>query len=255
MHRPPRISRPSRSLHPYRKLAAAAIACALGTAAAQDMVFTPAPNGSVVIETPAAAPALRVQPSGAVQLPGLPAAPSTLTSTVCHDANGVLGRCDPAVVGGQQGAQGPQGPQGPQGVQGPPGAQGLPGQTGPQGPAGQNGAVGATGPAGPKGDPGNAGSGVVGLAETRHGCFGPSGTPVSGAGYAVAPANGNYTVTFNPALGTGAYTLLMDARTNTGRALAVVTSGDVTSGLVFTPGWLAADGPETIARICFMLAR
>jgi hypothetical protein len=95
----------------------------------------------------------------------------------------------------------------------------------------------------------------VGLAETRHGCFSAAATPVSGAGYAVALANGIYSVTFNPALGAGNYTLLMDARTSTGRALAVTTGGDVTTALTFAPGWLAADGPETIARICFMLAR
>ena len=48
---------------------------------------------------------------------------------------------------------------------------------------------------------------------------------------------------------------MVDARTSTGRALAVTDSGDLATGMVLTPGWLAADGPETIARICFMLAR
>ena len=71
----------------------------------------------------------------------------------------------------------------------------------------------------------------------------------------MALASGTYTVTFTPALGAGNYTLLLDARTSSGRALAVATAGDVVAGLRFTPGWLAADGPETIARICFMLAR
>lgn len=70
----------------------------------------------------------------------------------------------------------------------------------------------------------------------------------------MALSGGAYTTTFNPPLGAGNYTLLLDARTSTGRALAVTTTGDVNTGMVFTPGWLDAGG-ETIARICFMLAR
>lgn len=244
MHRTPRI---------HRTLAAAAAALALGTAWAQDMTFTPAANGAVVIEAPAGTPALRVQPSGAVQLPGLPATAATLTTAVCHDAAGTLGRCDAAALAG---SQGPAGPAGPAGATGPTGATGATGATGPTGPAGANGATGATGATGPKGDPGTGGgASVVGLAETRHGCFSADRTVLSGAGYTVTLNGSTYTTTFDPALSTGAYTLLLDARTSTGRALAVTTGGDRTTTLTFTPGWLAADGPETIARICFMLAR
>ena len=93
----------------------------------------------------------------------------------------------------------------------------------------------------------------MGLAEARHGCFKADKTITSGADYTVAQSGANYTVTFSPALGAGNYTLMLDARTSTGRALAVTESGNPAAGLVLTPGWLEAT--ESIARICFMLAR
>ena len=335
---------------------AAALTLIAGTAAAapEDMTLTPATNGAVVIQTPAATPALRVQPTGAVQLPQLPGAtPGAATDKpVCHDASGTLLPCDPTAIGtpGPTGASGMStlvsptaepagancatggvrlqygldangngaldagelnaaltryvcnGAQGPQGVQGVQGAAGTPGAAGTAGTAGANGKSslvlstaeapgancstggvrlqygldangngvldagevnatryvchGAQGPQGIQGIQGPAGTGgVTGLAEVRHGCFAADRSVISGTGYAVAVNNGVYTVTFTPALGAGNYTLMLDARTSTGRALAVTTGGDVNAGLTFTPGWLAADGPETIARICFVLAR
>ena len=275
--------------------AASALSCALPAAAA-DMTFTPAPGSGVVIDSSAGTPALRVQPTGEVQVPGLLGTPAAGSAAVCHDANGTLGRCDPTALAG---TPGPLGPAGPAGDTGPAGAVGVAGPTGAAGtkgltarvassvePIGANcatggvrlaqgldtndngtldageitqtsyvcngaqGAVGATGPQGP------AGATLTGLAEVRHGCFNKDAVAVSGAGYSVAKdAGGTFAVSFAPALGAGDYTLLLDARTSTGRALAVNTTGDVNTGMVFTPGWLAADGPETIARICFMLAR
>ena len=256
---------------------AAALTLIAGTAAAapEDMTLTPATNGAVVIQTPAATPALRVQPTGAVQLPQLPGAtPGAATDKpVCHDASGTLLPCDPTAIG----------------TPGPTGASGMSTLVSPTAePAGANCATGgvrlqygldangngaldagevnaaltryvcngAQGPQGIQGIQGPAGTGgVTGLAEVRHGCFAADRSVISGTGYAVAVNNGVYTVTFTPALGAGNYTLMLDARTSTGRALAVTTGGDVNAGLTFTPGWLAADGPETIARICFVLAR
>lgn len=272
-------------------------------AGATDMSFTPATGSAVVINTDAGAPALRVEPSGAVQVPGLPGTAATLTTAVCHDAGGVLGRCDPAALAGPQGPQGPQGPAGPAGTTGSAGAPGAPGAPGTPGadgkpalvatttePAGANCATGGVrmqwgldangngtldtgevnaaltryvcnGPQGPRGLDGPQGpqgpagaGGVTGLAEVRHGCFQANASVTSGSGYTAALNAGVYTVTFAPALGAGSYTLMLDARTSTGRALAITTGGDVDTGLTFIPGWLDAGG-ETIGRICFMLAR
>lgn len=89
----------------------------------------------------------------------------------------------------------------------------------------------------------------------RHGCFGADRTTLSGTDYAVALNGGTYTVTFTPALGAGAYSLLVDARTSTGRALAVTDGAAPPPASPSPPGWLAQDGPETITRICFLLAR
>lgn len=90
----------------------------------------------------------------------------------------------------------------------------------------------------------------------RHGCFNGADTPavISGAGYTVIKVGRSFNVSFTPAVGTGSYTVLLDGRTSTGRALAITASGSVDTSLTFTPGWLDADG-ETINRICFMLAR
>lgn len=88
----------------------------------------------------------------------------------------------------------------------------------------------------------------------RHGCFDSGGAVQSGSGYSVSASAGAYTLSFNPAPGAGSYTVLLDGRTSTGRALALSTSGSVGTGLTLTPGWLDAGG-ETITRICFMLVR
>ena len=267
--------------HLYRTTAlafAASTLLATLPAGAADMIFTPSTGSGVVVESTPGTPALRVQPTGAVQLPLLPGSTPANGTPVCHDAGGALMACDTSAF---TGTPGPKGDPGVDGINGAPGAAGkdavltitpepagancaaggqkveagVQGGTtqiryicnGLQGPAGPQ---GATGPVGPGG-----GAGVLGLTETRHGCFKADRTIVSGTGYTVAQNGGSYTITFNPALGTGNYTLMVDARTSTGRALAVTDSGDLATGMVLTPGWLAADGPETIARICFMLAR
>lgn len=268
---------------------AALVAGASFTSAAADMVLTPAPASAVVLQSAGGSDALRVLPSGAIQLPGVPATPASGTAAVCHDAQGTLVRCDPAALAG---TQGPAGPAGPQGVAGPAGPAGA---TGPRGNAwlvkasaeaaggncatgGQrldfgmdananntldageisgtsyvcNGVQGLQGVQGPKGDPGTGG--VTGLTEARHGCFDGSGTVLSGTGFTIAAAGSAYTATFSPAPGAGTYSLFLDGRTSTGRALALTASGTPAAGITMTAGWLDAGG-ETVQRICFMLAR
>lgn len=258
-------------------------------AGAADMTLTPAVGSATVIQSAAGAAALRVQSNGEVQLPGIAATPATGTTAVCHDANGTLGRCDPAALAGTQGPAGPAGPAGPQGIPGPAGVQGPKGDAwlvkataeaaGANCAAGGqrldvgkdangnsvldageisstsyacNGAQGVQGIQGLQGPPGAGG--VTGLAEVRHGCFDAVGTVVSGSGYSVGVAPGVYTVSFNPAVGAGNYSLMLDGRTSTGRALALASGGNPGSGITLAPGWLDAGG-ETISRICFMLAR
>jgi len=48
--------------------------------------------------------------------------------------------------------------------------------------------------------------------------------------------------------------VLVDGRSNTGRALALTSGGNPVTGLTLLPGWMDADG-ETIQSICFMVAR
>lgn len=82
------------------RLALLALAATVsGTALAADITMTPPPGGNVVINAAPATPAVVVQPSQQVKLPGLPSAP-VYTGGVCHDATGTLGRCDPAAPGG-----------------------------------------------------------------------------------------------------------------------------------------------------------
>lgn len=261
-----------------------------GTAVhAADMTLTPAAGGAVVIQSPAGAAAVRVQAGGDVQLPGIVATPATGTTAVCHDANGTLGRCDPSALAGTQGPVGPAGPAGPQGATGPAGAQGVKGDawmvkataevagancaTGGQRldvgkdanannvlDAGEisstsyacNGAQGTQGIQGLQGPPGAGG--VSGLTEVRHGCFDAAGNVTSGTGFSAGLASGVYTVSFNPAVGAGTYSLMLDGRTSTGRALALASGGNPGAGITLTPGWVDAGG-ESISRICFMLAR
>jgi hypothetical protein len=224
------------------------LAAALSLAApawAADMVLTPAANGNVVIESTPGNAALSVQSNGTVQLPGLPGSAATLTNLVCRDASGNLGNCDPNTASGAAGAVGPQGPAGPAGPKGDTGAAGA---TGPAGPTGATGPQGPIGPMGPQGPAGSGGA-AVGLAEVRHGCFNASGA-LTGSGYSVA---GGFTVTFATAMGSGNYSLLLDGRTSTGRALALTVGSIGAGGFTVAPGWLDAGG-ESIARICFLAA-
>lgn len=211
---------------------------------AQDMVFTPATNGSLVLQTPAANTALRIDASGNVLLPLLPAA--SAAQLLCRNSNGAVIACAPEAI--------PAGPTGPQGLQGPQGIQGTQGPVGPTGAAGAQGVPGPAGPQGPQGIPGPAGStsSILGLSEVRHGCFTPPHTVTSGAGYAITTTNNAYTITFDPAPTAGQYTILLDGRTSTGRALALTRtlSNNI---LTLQAGWLDAD--ETVASICFTLLR
>lgn len=382
-----------------RLLLAAALAAALpaGIACAADMTFTPASNSNVIIYSAPNMPAVRVQPTGEVQLPGLPGTPASGTSGVCHDANGTLQRCDPAALAGPagpqgaQGSQGPTGPMGPQGPEGPPGVQGVQGAAGSQGATGADGAAGAnganghsaliaisleapgahcadggqklevgvdangngslepdeiepaqtsylcngakgdTGATGAKGDTGATGqAGAVGANGTNgangqpgadgqsavltmaaepagancanggqrinygvgssvqtsyvcngangangsngglsgvvHGCF--SDDPASGIGNATGtgysqisknPAGPTYTISFSTAFANAAYTVLLDGRTATGRALALsvpATTGKTAAQLQLARGWLEADSEAAQPlSICFMLAQ
>ena len=261
-------------------------------AGAADMTLTPSAGSATIIQSAAGAAAVRVQPNGDVQLPGIAATPAAGTTAVCHDANGTLGRCDPAALAGVQGPAGSTGPAGPQGTTGATGATGAQGGKGDAwlvkataeaagancATGGQrldfgfdssangalepgevtrtsyvcNGAQGAQGVQGLKGDPGVGG--VTGLEEVRHGCFNASAGVQSGSGYAVALSGSTYTVTFSPVPGAGNYTLLLDGRTSTGRALALTSGGTLNTGVTIAPGWLDAGG-ETVQRICFMVAR
>lgn len=277
----------SRSAHALAVLVALGGVSTLAVAA--DMTLTPAAGSATVIQSAAGAAALRVQSNGEVQLPGIAATPAAGITAVCHDANGTLGRCDPAALAG---TQGPAGPAGPAGATGPQGAAGV------QGPKGDawmvnatteavgancasggyrldvgkdanannaldageitstryacNGAQGVQGVQGIQGPPGAGG--VSGVTEVHHGCFDAAGTVASGSGYSVALASGVYTVSFSPAVGAGNYSLMLDGRTSTGRALALASGGNPSAGITLTPGWLDAGG-ETIQRICFWLAR
>ncbi len=140
------------------------LACAAtsGIAIAADVTMTPPGGGKVMIESAAGEPALIVAPGREVRLPGLPSS-AIYPGLVCHDADGVLGQCDPAATAGPVGPMGPPGPTGDVGPSGPVGPQGEPGPAGPigptgaAGPQGDAGPVGPSGAAGPPGDQGPAG--------------------------------------------------------------------------------------------------
>ena len=165
---------------------------------------------------------------------------------------GQVGPVGPVGPMGPAGAMGSQGVPGPVGAQGPVGPQGVAGPTGAAGPTGLTGATGSQGPAGATGATGPAGSGINGLTEARHGCFNGAGTVLRGTGFTVAVSANVYTVTYGSAMGNATYTVMMDARTNSGRSLAMGTTSSTTSA-VFTVGWLEAT--ESVASICFMAAR
>lgn len=221
-------------------------------AVAADISLTPPPGGGVVINSSANTPALKIDPSG-VQLPGLPTAPATFPSVVCHDSTGVLGGCDPATTAGPQGVPGPAGVQGPRGDAGAAGAAGAEGPKGDKGDSGATGPVGPQGPAGPQGAAGAPGASLTGAAEIRQGCFASNGTVVSGSNYTVA-ANGKiFTVTFNPVFAGTPFTVLADGRASNGRALALTWGATTAAGMVLTAGWV--DPNESITSICFIAAR
>ncbi len=217
-----------------------------GPAVGADITFTPPPGGGVVLNSSAGTPGLRVGPSG-VQLPALPASPPTLSSIVCHDGSGGLGRCDPASTAGAQGVPGPRGDTGATGAVGPAGPQG------PKGDTGDRGAAGPAGPQGPTGAQGAAGASVTGLTEVRQGCFGPAANVLSGSAYAVAATGKVFTVTFNPAMGSAPFTVVVDGRANNGRSLAMGADNTSVNGVVFTVGWV--DSAEAIGSICFIAMR
>jgi hypothetical protein len=207
------------------------LAIAGATVHAADTTLTPPAGGKVVIHSEPGTPALQVSPGRQVQVPGLPTA-ATYTDFVCRDGSGTLGQC--AAV--PSGAVGPAGPPGPTGPTGATGATGLTGVMGPMGPAG---------PAGPSGS-------VAGASELRHGCFSGAGGVLSGTGYTVSRSGAVYTVAFGTAMGAVPYTLMVDARSNTGRALAF--GGTTTAGgSIITVGWLEAT--ESVASVCFLAIR
>lgn len=161
------------------------------------VVVTPSPGSSFQVHKQDNTPAISVEDSGRVVIPGLPVA-SEGTEVLCYDNAGSLGPCAPGTAVGPAGPQGPAGPAGPAGVPGPAGAMGPAGPAGPAGPtgpAGADGLPGAMGPAGPAGAPGPAGAdGVPGPAgpagaDGLPGAPGPAGPAgPAGAAGATGPA-------------------------------------------------------------------
>ena len=120
-------------------------------AVAADITATPPASGGFVVKGQGGEDRMRVQGSGEVYLPGLPATPPN-SNLACYDAGtGQLTTCAPGVGGGATGATGPAGAVGPAGPVGSAGPVGPTGVTGAAGPAGATGATGATGPQGATG--------------------------------------------------------------------------------------------------------
>ncbi|MGV8804794.1 MAG: hypothetical protein ACWA6Y_07515 [Polaromonas sp.] len=172
---------------------------------------------------------------------------------------GDTGAVGPAGAKGDTGPQGPQGAKGDTGAVGPAGAKG---DTGAQGPQGAKGDTGAVGPAGAKGDTGVQGlQGPIGpqgpkgdsaSSQTVHGCFSGAAASASGTGYTATRTNNSYSLSFTGlTMSNTNYTLLIDARTSTGRAWAI-GAVKVTNGMTLTGGWL--DSAETLGQICFFAA-
>lgn len=161
------------------------LALAPCAAIAADVSITPPAGGGFVIKDQASNERMRVQGTGEVLIPSLPATANTYSGLVCFDTlTGQLGRCAPGVGVGPTGPVGPQGPvgatgpAGPQGPVGPSGATGAAGPAGPQGPTGPAGAAGPTGPQGPAGPVGAQGpAGLQGPAgpQGEEGPVGPTG--------------------------------------------------------------------------------
>lgn len=217
-------------------------------ACAADISLTPPPGGGFVVKDPGGQERFRVDGTGEVKVPGLPATPGNSRLT-CHDATGQLTTCSPG-VGGAAGPQGPTGAPGATGAQGPTGPQGPQGPTGATGPKGDTGATGAAGPVGPVGP---AGGSVSGLVAVRHGCFNSTPAVLSGAQFQVTKAGNVFTVQFQPPLSASAYSLLLDGRSSNGRAVGLVASQSSANGVAIAGGWLEAT--ETLAYICFVAAQ
>ena len=139
-------------------LGAASAAGPAAVWAADVSVVPPTGGGFVVYDASGTQERLRVQASGVVTLPGLPAAAQGNNSLCFVSQTGQLGPCGPGVGTGAQGAQGAQGPQGTAGATGSQGPQGAVGAQGPQGAQGSNGASGGSGSQGPQGLAGASGA-------------------------------------------------------------------------------------------------
>lgn len=173
------------------------------------------------------------------------------------DGDGSLGTAEITkttyVCNGAPGSKGDTGTTGAQGTKGDTGATGSTGATGAQGPKGDQGVQGPQGLQGPKGNDGAGG--VTGAQELRHGCFDGSGAVLTGAGFSVAksPATNQFTVTLTPAMSAASYTVLLDGRASSGRALGLKTPSVLAGSIVLSAGWIDPD-LETISSICFLLS-
>ena len=172
------MNHPVASGLPRRRLLALIIPmlwCAtVGSTFAADVQVNTPPGGNFVVKDSAnTATLLKVDGTGPVTVPNLPAAP-TYPTGVCFGAGGVLGQCAAAV-----GATGPMGATGATGATGPAGATGATGAPGATGPAGV-GATGATGNVGATGATGATGPAGAAAVSTTLIPF-SSGTVVSGA--------------------------------------------------------------------------
>lgn len=123
----------TRSLNPVLRgcalMAGSLALLGLPSHASAQVVVTPSPGSSFQVHKQDNSPALSVEDSGRVLIPGLPGAAEG-NEVLCFDATGALGPCAPGI------AVGPAGPMGP------------PGPAGETGPAGPEGPIGPAGPAG-----------------------------------------------------------------------------------------------------------
>lgn len=149
---------------------------------AADVSITMPPGGNFIIKNSAGAERLRVQNTGEVVVPALPADTATGSQLLCVDGvTGQLVHCAPGVGAGATGATGATGPTGATGAIGPVGPTGA-GATGVTGSTGVTGAAGVTGPTGATGVTGATGqTGATGMT----GATGPTG--VTGATGATGP--------------------------------------------------------------------
>ncbi|QQB52954.1 collagen-like protein [Delftia acidovorans] len=160
---------------PAPALLLAVLACAglhAPTAFAADVSITLPANGDFVIKNSVGAERLRVQRTGEVLVPALPADTATGSQLLCvAGATGQLVHCAAGVGAGATGATGATGPAGATGATG---ATGVTGVTGANG----TGATGATGPTGPTGATGATGAtgvqGAIGV-QGATGVTGPTG--------------------------------------------------------------------------------